>query len=116
MEDDFVSLVGINREITAAENAGDASTLDRRLAPTFAFRRADGTIVNREQFLQAVKQSGPRTLSVESIALLGRHRAIVTCVVSMPVNGQPKAFDNVRLFVRSAGGDWQLMGWANEPV
>lgn len=78
MEDDFVSLAGINREITSAEDAGDAATLERRLAPTFAFRRADGTIVNREQFLQAVKPSGPRTLTVESMALLGRRRAIVT--------------------------------------
>lgn len=116
MEDDFATLIGINRAITAAEDAGDTTVLAQHLAPTFAFRRANGTLVDREQFLHAVAPSGPRTLTVESIALLGQRRAMVTCVITMPVNGEAKAFDNVRLFVRAGDGAWTLMAWANEPM
>jgi len=116
MADDFESLTRINKEITVAEDKGDVEALKRHLAPALAFRRASGSVVDREEFLGAVKPSGPRELTIQSIALLGRQRALVTCVVTMPVDGKPARFENARLFVRTDAGGWQLMGWANEPA
>jgi hypothetical protein len=37
-------------------------------------------------------------------------RAVVACVVTQ--NGRD--FHNLRLFVRR-GGEWKLLGWANQP-
>jgi len=115
LPDDFEELIRINKEIAVAEDQGDVEALKRQLASTLAFRRANGTLVNRDEFLQAVKPSGPREMTIQSITLLGQHRALVTCVVSMPVNGRLTRFENARLFVRTAD-EWKLMGWANEPV
>ena len=114
MDGDFEALTRINMEITAAEDRGDANALVRHFAPTLAFRRANGDVVSLKQFLEGVTPGGPRILTIQSIALLGQHRAFVSCVVSMPVGGQVKSFDNARLFVRSDGQDWKLLGWANE--
>lgn len=116
MPDDFEALVRINNEINTAEDQGDAEALKRHLAPALSFRRAKGSVVDRGEFLKAVQRSGPRQLEIQSIALLGRRRALVTCVVTMPVDGRAARFDNARLFVKTDGGEWQLMGWANEPA
>ena len=115
MRGDFEALTRINHDITIAEDKGDADALKRYLAPAVAFRRANGTVVDRDGFLEGVKPSGPRELTIQSIALLGQQRALVTCIVSMSIGGRPATFDNARLFVRTNGGDWQLIGWANEP-
>ncbi len=65
-------------------------------------------------FLQKVKKkedSDPsrETEILEPIEVEG-DRAIVKCVVTVG----PKKFHNLRLFVRR-GGQWKLLGWANEP-
>ena len=86
---------------------------NKGLAATFAFRRASGELVDRATFLESAAQSGPRTQTITSITLLGRDRALVTCVVSMPVKGAAGSFDHVRLFVREKD-EWKLLAWANE--
>ena len=111
---DFETLTRINEEINTAEDAGVASELDKALG-SFAFRRASGAVVDRGAYLASAAKSGPRELTIRSISLLGRDRALVTCVISMPVNGVQASFDNVRLFVRDHD-EWKLLGWANERI
>lgn len=116
METDFEALTRINRKISDAEDTAHVAVLEQHLAAQLAFRRADGTVVNRQEFLKAAKASGPRKTAIQSITLLGRDRAFVTCLISLPVDGQQKTFENARLFVRTEAGEWALLGWANEPA
>jgi hypothetical protein len=51
---------------------------------------------------------------MRAIVMLGRDRALVTCDVSLPVDGEQKTFENVRLFIRTDADEWKLLGWANE--
>jgi hypothetical protein len=115
MSGDMDLLEELNMRIGMAESEGDKAFLrDEVLAPVLAFRRANGLCVDRETFLKEVKPSPRRETKIESISLLGRERAIVTCIVAMDVGGEKKEFHNFRLFVRSGDGKWRLLGWANE--
>src|SRR5512143_1914768 len=113
VSDDRQALHDLNLAIGAAENRGDGAWLDRILAPSLAFQRADEqrTIDDRAAFLQKVKAGGGRvTRVIEPIQVYG-DRAIVQCIVS----DGARDFHNLRLFVRREGS-WKLLGWANEPV
>jgi hypothetical protein len=65
--------------------------------------------VGRDGFLQNPKP-GNRDLQVESIHVY-RNRAVVTCMVT----DSEVVTHNIRLFAKE-GGDWKLLGWANEPT
>jgi hypothetical protein len=115
MQPDFDALTDLNLQIGSAESAGDKERLEELLAPVLAFRRANGDCVDKQRFLDNVAKGVPRETRIESIELVGRSRAIVTCVVSMGDGDQQRSFHNLRLFVRVQDG-WKLLGWANEPV
>jgi hypothetical protein len=116
--DDVARLREINERIGAAENRGDEEAkrwLDGALAPALAFRRANEVIDNRQAFLDKVVPSPPRTTVVDSIEIIGKHRAIVRATVTVHNGEPPPRYSNLRLFVRVAG-EWKLLGWANEPL
>jgi hypothetical protein len=115
MQREFDALTDLNLQIGNAESAGNKKSLEKLLAQVVAFRRANGDYVDKQRFLDNVTESAPRETMIESIDLVGRDRAIVTCVVSMGNGDQKKSFHNIRLFVRMQD-DWKLLGWANEPV
>ncbi len=105
-----------NIEIGAAESAGTKQFFEELLAPAFAFRRASGVIVNRTEFIDAIKPSARRDTKIEAVTFLGDNRALVTCIVTMEVDGERRSFHNVRLFVRRPGENWKLLAWANEAM
>ena len=117
MQDDRMTLEEINITIGKMEHQGDRDAwywLDSILAPQLAFRRANGSLDNRCEFLTKVKPSEPRETEIVSIDLHG-DRAIVECIVTVKFTDGDKKFHNLRLFVRH-GGQWNLLGWANEQV
>jgi hypothetical protein len=103
----------LNLEIAAAEDRGDQQWLRSILAPELSFRRANGMVVGKEQFLKDVKSRSASKTEIESVEIYGKDRAVVTCIVTLKIEGQDASFHNVRLFVREASG-WKLLGWANE--
>jgi Domain of unknown function (DUF4440) len=103
------ALIRLNEAINTAENAGDLAALDRMTAARLAFRRRDGTVVDRDVFLAAAKP-GQRRLQIESVQVFGA-RAVVACTVT----DGAAVTHNLRLFVQE-GDDWKLLGWANAPV
>jgi hypothetical protein len=109
VQNDIEILIRRNEEITIAENAGDLATLGTFIAAQLAFQRRDGSLVDREAFLQTPRP-GHRELRIDSIQLLGQ-RAVVVCVVT----DAGLATHNIRLFVKEQG-DWKLLGWANAPA
>jgi hypothetical protein len=104
----------LNVESGMAESRGDAEWLRGVIAPELVFQRANGAVTTAEGFLMKVAPSAPRETTIESVQLYGG-RAVVTCVVTMPVEGVPKRFHNVRLWVRRPAG-WVMLAWANEAV
>jgi hypothetical protein len=110
---DELALENLNAQITAAEDRGDQKWLESVLASELAFRRANGVLVGRQQFLADVKSREPSKTTIESIKIYGDTRAVVTCVVTIKINGQDTEFHNIRLFIRE-GKSWKLLGWANE--
>lgn len=112
MSTDLQSLLELNQAIGQAESGGDRTRLESILASQLAFRRANGSVVDRAGFLAGVAAGEPRTTQVDGITVHG-DRAVVTCRVTMMVAGVEKRFHNLRLFVREPDG-WRLLGWANE--
>lgn len=111
MNNDIEVLQALNAKIMEAENAGDREWLASILAPHFAIQRANGDVADRDSFLQNVKAGGDRVSRiVEPIRVYG-NRAVVQFVVS--TGG--RQIDNLQLFVRRKG-EWQVLGWANEPA
>lgn len=108
MNDDLATLRKINVDIGVAESVGDRARLNEILASRFAFRRASGQLVNREEYLDKVAPSPQRGTRVDELAIFG-DRAVVMCVVEQ----DGVHYHNIRLFVRE-GGEWRLLGWANE--
>jgi hypothetical protein len=109
MQSDIEALVRCNEEITIAENAGDFAQLGAFIASQLAFLRRDGSVVNRDVFLQ-VPRPGHRALRIESIQVFGA-RAVVACTVA----DSGMVTHNLRLFVKEQD-EWKLLGWANEPA
>lgn len=108
----------LNIKLAVAENNGDREFFEPLLARAFAFRRANGEVVDRQGFLDALKAGGNRQTEEESIQItsLGHSRALVTCVVSMGAPDQRRRFDNARLFAKNEHDQWRLLGWANETI
>jgi hypothetical protein len=106
----------INIEMAAAETKGDKSFFDQLFAPAFAFQRASGAFDDRGMFLAGLRPGAKRTCKADSVEVtpLPDRRALVTCVVSMEMEGGLKHFHNARLFVLDATASWQLLAWANE--
>ncbi|MFE5671662.1 hypothetical protein ACFQ58_08635 [Agromyces sp. NPDC056523] len=113
MNNDVENLHQLNIEIGNSESVGDRNFFERILAPVFAMRRANGTHETRDTFLANVKEGGPRSTTILSIALLGTRRAAVSCVVEL----DGKQYENYRVFVRTSPSDpWTLLSWANEAI
>jgi len=86
------------------------------LAPSFAFRRANVVVVDRQHYIDAVTISPPRTTSIRSVTFAGKSRAAVSCVVTNRGQGTKNDFDNLRVFIRADDGRLKLLAWANKPV
>ena len=113
VKNDELVLKKLNVEITEAEDRGDRKWFESVLAGDLAFRRSNGLVVGKKQFLNDLKSRGHSKTEVESVKIYGKSRAIVTCVVTILIDGKNAQFHNIRLFVRE-GNNWKLLGWANE--
>ena len=118
---DDAALISLNDRIIETENRGadgeSRAFLDNILAPVFAFRRASGALTDRDGYLNSLTSGGDRVvLGTYDITRAGKYRAIVSCRIQMTVGNVLREFDNLRIFVKNEGMEWQLLAWANEPV
>jgi hypothetical protein len=117
MASEVETLRNVNVDIGNKESDGDADYFRTLLAPEFAMRRASGEFCNRDDFVDAVKESPGRQTEDVSITMYGDTSAVVTCIVLFSMGAEVKRFYNLRLFVRSGvASQWQLLAWSNERV
>jgi len=114
LDSDSGYLRALAATIASAETTGDVKFFEDLLHERFVMRRANGNFTDRRDFLSKVSRSAERQVRVNSIAILGKHRATMDYVVTMPVEGAVANFQNFLLFVREATEPWKLLCWANE--
>ena len=105
----------LNLEIGEAETRRDGGFLAGVLHDRLIFRRANGKVVGKDEYLQYLPNRTPGRTSSEILAVEERgDSAVVTVLVT--VEGTPGgSFHNTRVFVRE-DGRWQLLTWTNTRV
>jgi hypothetical protein len=111
----------LNEEIRVKEQAGEKPYFDELLADTFLFRRADGTIVDKRQYLDdlgsVAKNPYERLESVvENVTLDGVSGVVNVLVLAKRKKMERAAvFQNVRVFIRQ-DENWKLIMWVNTKI
>src|SRR5262245_24701218 len=107
-------LTKINHAIATAEKDKDASVLQKILADDLRFRRANGTIVDKEQFLKDLTNT--EYLEIEGIEVsLAGSTAVVSLIVHLSENRDKDSYRNIRVF-RKQAETWELTMWVNTPI
>jgi hypothetical protein len=111
----------LNVEIGEREKAGDGEYFTTLLADDFIFRRANGAIVGKSEYIDGLasvvenpyEQRGER---VESVTVNGNSAVVNAIVIVRRRNMErPGEFKNVRVF-RQENDDWQLAIWINTKI
>jgi glyoxylase I family protein len=107
----------VNVEIGEREKAQDVDRLDQLLHDDLVFRRADGTIVTKREYLDAVPTRTYDTLESEIVGTdEGKESAVVTVIVTAVGTGNGTSFRgtfrNTRVFV-TEDDRWQCRLWLN---
>jgi hypothetical protein len=111
----------INSSIGTWEQERDAEAIEKLgelLSPELLFRRADGSVVGKPEFMKALRGPSPfATRAAEDVAVeIKGDRALVTLtVVTTKADGTKGRYRNVRLFVRR-DDQWHLEFWFNDDV
>jgi 4-carboxymuconolactone decarboxylase len=100
--------------IADAEMTGDAKFFEELLHDQFVFRRAKGEVIGKARFLAELDVGPERHVHVESVDILGKHRATIKTIVKMSMDCAMTPFDNFLLFLRESDHRWRLFCWANE--
>ena len=122
--DDLERLLELNLELGRHEqrSADGRVDLEGLLDERFTFRRGDGSIADRQEFLDGLADPGNRsdvlTTDVRQVQVLGDQAFVEAWVYlrgtrrGKPVDG---TFRNLRLFQRTDDG-WRCVMWFNRPL
>jgi hypothetical protein len=112
----------LNTSIAEWEQRRDAAaikSLDETLSPELLFRRADGTVVGKPEFMRALKEESPFSCRASrDVAVTVRgERALVTLTVlaTRKNDGKEREYRNIRIYFRREGR-WLLEVWFNDDV
>jgi glyoxylase I family protein len=110
----------VNFDIGEAERAQDVDGLADLVHEDLVFRRADGTIVTKREYLDAVPTRTFDTLESEVVGIdEGKDSAVVTVIITAAGTAAGKSFAgtyrNTRVFV-SEDDRWQCRLWLNTRI
>ena len=114
-------LVALNVNIAEWEQQRDAESvrkLDEVLSPALIFRRANGTVVDKETFMRALQDPSPfkRRVSDDVAVTIRDDRAIATLIViGTKADNSIGRYRNERFFLHR-DNRWQIVYWFNEDV
>lgn len=116
-ESDERRLVRLNHQLADAERTKNTAYFERVLSADLEFRRADGSVVNKQKFIEQLADHAYEYVEPSDIrsTVLGT-MAVVTLVVRAAgtAGGKPfrGVYRNIRLFSRSKTDDsWELERW-----
>ena len=113
-------LIKLNKEIGEMEDQGERATeyFKTHLSDQLIFRRANGTIADKHDFiegLKADKRFKARVSDLVSVGIKGDRALITLMVVGTLKDDSVHYYRNVRLFAR-VGEDWKMELWFNYEV
>jgi hypothetical protein len=120
-ESDQDQLRQINLGIAAWEQKRDEAAiakLDQILSPQLVFRRADGTVVGKAEFMAGLRAPSPFTARESgdaAVEVRGDRALAVVTVTTTAADGTVGRYRNVRMFARR-GRRWQLEFWFNDDI
>jgi hypothetical protein len=119
--DSVATLEELNRAIAELEQRRDARAIERLdtlISPKLVFRRANGSVVRKAEFMAGLNGPSPfvsRSSDDISVAIVGS-RALVTLVVAATKpDGSTARYRNVRMWDQREDG-WSLEVWFNEEL
>lgn len=118
------NLQELNLKIAEAENQKDAQFFANLLSEKLLFRRTNGAVIGKAEFLENLQDLQKPNLFTERVAesievienpaVPGR--ALVTLIVrASNADGAKQYFRNIRFFTRTAAG-WELDAWYNYEI
>ena len=114
----------LNRKIAEAENQKDVQFFTNLLSEKLLFRRANGAVIGKAEFLENLQDLQKPNLFTERVAEsidvienpAVPERALVTLIVrTSKADGAKQYFRNIRFFTRIATG-WELDAWYNYEI
>jgi len=111
----------LNTDIAQWEQTRDTvaiAELDHVLSPLLLFRRADGSVVGKREFMDALRSPSPFAArkSQDVVVTVVDDRALVTLyVTARKSDGSIGRYRNVRVFFRDRDR-WHLEIWFNDDV
>jgi Domain of unknown function (DUF4440) len=118
---DVELLRAMNLKIAEWEQRRDADAveqLDSTIAESLVFRRADGNVVGKAEFMQALQGPSPfleRSSRDVSVQVRGDRAFVVLTVVATKPDASTGFYRNVRVFFRH-DPTWLLEAWFNDDV
>lgn len=120
MSNDCTDLRKLNQDTFDAEDKkkiGDDDWdkfLSKVLADEFIIRRSKPEIPNqtREEMIAVIDKRSPAKRNVsEVVAWCNETLGVVTCSVTMDVEGKPRRYQNIKVFKKQLQGNWQCLYW-----
>jgi len=119
IEKDLIALTERSVEVEQAGGDEARKCFEKLLSDQLIFRRANGKVVGKAEFLEGFKKAGPfasRSCGIISVTPLNDRALVTLIVVATRVDdGSVHHSRNIRLFSRS-GKDWIMELWYNYEI
>ena len=114
-------LISTNLSLATWEQQRDEYAIERLdavISPDLLFRRANGTVVGKPEFMDGLHGPSPftdRSSKIDAIEIREDRALVVSSVVGRTADGGLKRYRNLRWFVLTNGA-WQLVFWFNDEL
>jgi hypothetical protein len=114
-------LISTNLSLASWEQERDESTIERldaAISRDLLFRRANGTVVGKPEFMADLHKPSPfveRSSKIGAVEIREDRALVVSTVVGKTADGALKRYRNLRFFV-STNDVWQLVFWFNDEL
>jgi hypothetical protein len=104
----------LNEKIGISEKAAQRDFFVQHLADNLVFRRANGAVIGKQEFLEGLKPDQLEMLEtfVDDITINQESAVVDVTVKAKRRNQSPAEFRNIRMFQKN-GTQWQLAAWIN---
>jgi hypothetical protein len=96
------------------DGEGSTSHFTQLLAPAFRFRRADGSVVNKSEFIANLPKGANGDRSLVGKVECMEHESLA--VASLCVRFKGNLYRNIRVFKRDGAEGFQLLMWCNHAI